>query len=271
MDLDAVRKQTAHAGNGEHRFNRHRTTHQRTKVNAGNGNGGNDRVSQSVVIHSRVIADALGLCRADIVGAQHFQHGRALGTGNTGQQVKTHGDGGQNVALPAVNTCRGQNTHIAAEQKDQHDTNPESGGRNTADGKQADRIVGGSVLPDGGNNTHGDGNNQRQSQCGNGQDQRIGNRAEQTHGNIGARIPGCAEMSPEQIEHIAEKLYKDRVADTQSISGLFNQLRSCVSTQQQRNGVAGSQIHNQVNNKDDADRHRDHVQQTLERILNHRS
>ena len=268
MQLDAVDHQTADAGDGEDGFDRDCAADQRAEVQAGDGDGRDDRVAQRVLIGGAEVAHALGAGSTDVVGAENFQHGGALGTRDAGEHVEALRDGGQNIALPGAVICGRENAPAQTAQQHEHGAYPECRSGNADHGENTDGVIAEAVVLDSGQNAHGNGQNQRDQHGQQAQLDGVGNGCEETLGNVAAGVPGGTKVAGEQVLDVVGKLNEERIGDAEGFTGFLNQFRRSIGAEHNGNRIAGGHVHNAIYQKDNGNHDGNHVSQSFYGILN---
>src|ERR1019366_3424533 len=92
-------EEQAHAGPLEHRLRDDRKSDERTQLQAGDRDHGNERVLESMTEIDGSIRKAARACELDVVGAQDLEHLRADETHDERELEHGQGDGGQDQVL----------------------------------------------------------------------------------------------------------------------------------------------------------------------------
>ena len=100
-----------------------------------------DRVLQRVLEDDQAFLQALDAGELHKFAVQHFQHAGAGEPHKPGHHEQRDGDAGQDVVVDAAAPIGGQPFQLRAEEHDQHDGNPELGGRHADDGQQLAQLV----------------------------------------------------------------------------------------------------------------------------------
>ena len=156
------------------------------------------------MINCIFIADALGLCRRDVILTDGFEHRRARGTGHQSRKADTNGKCRQDQALQAVFVAAGgEPAELQREREHQQQAQPELRHGNEQQGSEHTSCVSPGILVNGRVDAQWNGNDDGNH---NSQERKLHGVRKQFHigfenvllGNVGGAHAAFAE-----IDHIA--------------------------------------------------------------------
>src|SRR6266496_6440487 len=130
--VDGLHGEAADAGPGKDGLRHHRPPQERAELQRGDGENRNGGITEGVLGHDDHLAEPLGARGADVVGAEHLQHGRAREARDRGHGEGAEGERGQYEVLPAPPPRGGEEIGLEGEEQDEEDAE-EEGGRRLAD------------------------------------------------------------------------------------------------------------------------------------------
>src|SRR3989442_1232048 len=130
---DGAEREPAEAGQGEHGFQNDRARHEVAELDPGHRDHRDQRIAEGVLADDRSLVQPLGPRGADVVLAQHLQHGRARGPNQhrgleeaeRRRRQEQRAQAGPEPARPALEAAGLEPAELHREEEDQQQARPE--------------------------------------------------------------------------------------------------------------------------------------------------
>src|SRR5882724_11873041 len=237
--VDGLHGEPANAGPGKDGLRHHRPPQERTPMERGGGANRTGGVTEGVLGHHDHLAEPLGSRRADVVGAEHLEHGRAREARDRGHGEGAEGEGGQHEVLPAAPPRGGEEIGLEGEEQDEEDAEEEGWRRLADQGESHGRVVEDGVALHGGEEPDGHRHERREEKGGETQLEGRGNVAAH-HGKSGlAEVQGAAEVELQGVTEKDRVLDGERAIEPELAAHALHLADGSVGGQEERHGVAG--------------------------------